>query len=114
MRVNPCRGFVRLNRRRRWLTKTANMGYGTLDVPSNVKGMKRLSALHVDTIWPRSTEDTHPDRILTVRNVETLMGSGMAPMAQTSRPFPQGRQNPPGGQDGPRSERRSPKGAGKT
>jgi hypothetical protein len=63
------------------------MGYGTLDVPSNVKGMKSLSALHVGAKRPRSTEDTHPDRILTVWNVETLMGSGVAPMAQTSRPF---------------------------
>ena len=47
-----------------WLIKTAIVGYGTAPHYRRARVPR-----------PRSKEDTHPDRISSVGNVETLMGS---------------------------------------
>jgi len=72
-------------------------------------------ALCADT-RPRRIGSIHPDCTRWMRNVTTLLGSACGPAVESWRAVgqPQGRNNTPGGQDVPRSERQQPKGDGKT
>lgn len=69
-----------------------------------------IAKLGVRAPWPRGIEDTRPDHISSVRNVETLSRSGA--LTGSGRPTVR-RAESRGGKGRPRSERRRPKGSRK-